>query len=355
MKAAVLKKPWTLRVEDVPEPVADETFALLDVKACGICGSDIRYYMGENPWALHTLGKVIPNPPNIIFGHEIAGVVKEVKRPEYEHLLGKRVFVISFKTCGQCEACRSGNYNLCKETMHLGHGAGWGEQDYFPGGMAELCPVWYTNMIELPEDVSCEEATLLDPISVAIHAVTLSGIKPGQKVLVLGSGPVGISIIQAVQAFGAGTSICTDVCEFPLKLIEKWGIAHTVDASKADVVSYVKREMGGADVVFDTVGTAQSQRQALDVLKKGGTLVNLVANETQSAYRLSDLSGERRILTSANNRYEDCLLALDLIQRGIIRAKDMVTHVLPLEDVQHGFDMMMDKKRNDVMKVVLRP
>jgi threonine dehydrogenase-like Zn-dependent dehydrogenase len=134
MSAAVLRRPQDLCLEQIPnfKPAPDQV--IVEVASCGICGSDLRYYHGENPWALHTLGMPIPNPPNIVLGHEFAGTVTDAA--DFPHLAGKHVAVMSFKTCGQCRQCRSGAENLCGQTMHLGHGAGWGERDYYPGGMA---------------------------------------------------------------------------------------------------------------------------------------------------------------------------------------------------------------------------
>lgn len=355
MKAAMLKSPRTICLEQVPIPSADNDFLVVEVKACGICGSDVRYYEGENPWALHTLGKNIPNPPNIILGHEFAGVVHEVKNKEYHHLLGKRVSILAFNSCGVCNFCRQNQYNLCKNTMHIGHGAGWGERDYYPGGMANYCEIWNTHVVELPDSVSYEEATLLDPISVAIHAITKSNIKPGASVLVLGCGAVGLSIAQAVRAYGAKCVICTDLSEFPLRLAKECGIDNVINANSEDVEKCVHDIAGKADVVFDTVGNELTQKQALHLLKESGCLVNLVANNNVSHYSLMDLAGEKTIVTSANNRYEDYLLGLSLIETGIINAKKMITHLLALDEIQKGFDILLDKQQNEVMKIVLIP
>lgn len=356
MKAAVLKAPRELRIEQIPKPASDDEFLVLEVKACGICGSDVRYYEGENPWALHTLGKFVPNPPNIVLGHEFAGIVHEVRNPEYADLLGKRVSVLAFDTCGVCDCCRAGLYHLCRDTRHLGHGAGWGNRGYFPGGMADYCEVWNHHVVELPDNVSFEEATLLDPISVAVHAVTLAGLSPGADVLVLGCGAVGMSIAQAVRAFGANRVAVTDVYELPLRVAMENGVTRAINAATAgDELEKLAAQLApaGFQAVFDTVGTAQSQRQALRLLKPNGTLVNLVANGTECRYALTDIASERRIVCSANNRYEDYLMGLALIENGTINAKAMITHRFPLAEVQRGFDLLLDKEHSAVMKVVL--
>ena len=143
MKAVVLRQPRQLDWADVPDPrLTAGHDVLIQVEACGICGSDLRYWEGDNPWALHTLGRHVPNPPNIILGHEYAGVVVKVNSPAYGHLLGRHVGVQSFRTCGKCDFCRSGSQNLCRNTIHMGHAQGWGQMDYYLGAYAEYCLGW---------------------------------------------------------------------------------------------------------------------------------------------------------------------------------------------------------------------
>jgi threonine dehydrogenase-like Zn-dependent dehydrogenase len=355
MQAAVLEKTKILTVREVPKPAADEDFLVVAVKSCGICGSDLRYFEGENPWALHTLGVSLPNPPNIILGHEFAGVVSEVVNPAFRQLLGRRVFIIAYSGCGRCVFCRSGLYNLCRDTRHLGHGAGWGKMAYYPGGMADYCQVWNTHAVELPDSVSFDEATLLDPISVAVHAIAQSRLTTGEDALVLGTGTVGFSIAQALRAFGVRKVIATDICEPPLRMARRCGVDYTVDASRQDVLRFVRETVGSVDAVFDTVGSRTSQAQGLGALRAGGRLVNLVANETEAAYRLADLAGEKQIIISANSRQEDYLLGLELVANGTIAARSMITHTFSLADVRQGFDILLTKKDQAVMKVVVHP
>jgi len=165
MKALVLKSPENIEVMEVPRPQLSSGQVLIKVSKCGVCGSDIRYFHGENPWAKQTLGREIPNPPNIILGHEFVGSVVQVSDSCDEHLLGQRVAVNTFVTCGRCDFCRNGQENLCDNTKHLGHGQGWGKMDFYPGAMAEYCPAFSFSgqAYELPEHVTDEQATFMVP------------------------------------------------------------------------------------------------------------------------------------------------------------------------------------------------
>ena len=356
MRAAVLEKPYVLSYKDIPKPVSDDEFMVMEVKACGICGSDLRYYKGENPWALHTLGKEIPNPPGLVLGHEFSGIIREVANPKYQNWIGKRAAVLAFKSCGVCDHCRSGNYHLCRHTVHIGHGAGWGEMKYDPGGMAEFCQVWNTNVCELPASISFEEAALLDPLSVAVHAIQLSGLEMGDDVLILGTGPIGLCIGQAVRAFGANQVFCTDVEEYSLKLARELGISDVIHMRKESPLHVLRRHgLDKVRIIFDTVGTSDSQKLALGLLKESGTLVELAVSPIDLEYKLLDIAGERRIISSANNRTEDFLAGIQLIERGVVQAEKMISHIFSLQDIQKGFDLMMEKENASVMKIVICP
>lgn len=357
MKAVVYKKPETLAVENVPKIGPDKDQVIVKVRACGICGSDLRYYYGENPWALHTLGSNTPADTNMILGHEFSGDVVEAGSKDSEELIGKRVVVIPYNTCGTCELCVTGRYNLCRNTKHIGHGAGWGHMDYYPGGMAEYCPVWSTHVYEIPETISYEAATLIDPLSVAIHAIKLSCIKPMDSVLVLGSGPVGLCIAQAVRAFGAGNVYCTDIIDSALRIAGEVGVDEALHSGKVDVLEKIisLTKSRGVDIIFDTAGSVESQSQALKMLAVSGILVNLVANESQVNYRLIDLSGERRIICSANSKYEDYLLGIKLLDNGIFKSRPLITHRFPIDEANQAFNVLLDREKNGAMKVVIEP
>jgi 2-desacetyl-2-hydroxyethyl bacteriochlorophyllide A dehydrogenase len=357
MKAAILEGPGKLTVRDIPMRVCKKDEVLVKVKACGICGSDLRYMKGENPWALHTLGRHQDNPSNMILGHEFAGEVVEVGDPANKKLIGKRVFVEPYNTCGMCEFCRTGRYNLCRDTKHIGHSAGWSDMDYFPGGMAEYCQVWATHVYELPENISYEEATVLDPLAVAIHAVDVSRFTPGSDVLVLGSGPVGLCIAQVVKAYGAPSVFCTDIYKEALTAASVLGADHPLDVRETDTTKYVtdKTKGRGVDFVFDTVGSPESQKEALRLLAASGTLVNLVANSNTVELQLLALSGERCIRGTSNNLYQDVLTGIKLMSAGLVKAKPMISHQFALADVNKGFDLLYRKEKTGAVKIVIIP
>jgi threonine dehydrogenase-like Zn-dependent dehydrogenase len=383
MRALVLKAPKTLAVMDVPEMKPGPGQVILRVSKCGICGSDIRYYCGENPWAKQTLGKEIPNPPNIILGHEFVGVVDEVCDRQDAELLGQRVGVNTFITCGRCSFCKSGRENLCPNTRHLGHGQGWGKMDFYPGGMAERCLAFSSQVYELPEHVTDEQATFLDPMIAALHAVEVGGPKVLDKVAICGAGPIGLLIAQFAKIYGAVQTFITDVADeniavaravgvdFPLKLSPgekgpgsplaefcEWEPHQTQRDAFGSPSHFRELVMdqtrgAGVDLVFDTVGTTQTIQESLGLLKKGGTLVLMATKEEDIRFPALLLSAERTIKTSSNALYTDFPRAIECLATGKIRVDPLITHRFALTQALEAFQTACNKSRTGAIKIVL--
>ncbi len=357
MKAAVLRGPKDIAVLDIPRWELPPDMVMLAVNACGVCGSDLRYYVGENPWALHTLGRAVPNPPNIVLGHEFAGEVVEVGSRADAGLLGKRVGALAYNTCGTCAYCRSGRENLCPDTVHIGHGAGWGRMPFFPGAMAELCPVWSRQCYELPENLSWEEAALLDPLQVAVHAVELSGLRPGATFAVFGLGPIGLCAIQVARAYGALLTVGTDIYAAPLEMAREVGASLALDARDQDPVRAIREASGGsgADVLIDTVGSPRSLRDGLSALARSGTLVNLAVHGGEYSFDGLALGSERSIRTSSNSLFSDYGKAIRLAASGAVNLSVMITHRYPLNEVPNAFALLLEKERHGAVKAIIQP
>jgi L-iditol 2-dehydrogenase len=370
MRALVLKAPKTLAVMDVPEMKPGPGQVILRVSKCGICGSDIRYYCGENPWAKQTLGKEIPNPPNIILGHEFVGVVDEVCDQRDTELLGKRVGVNTFITCGRCSFCKSGRENLCPNTRHLGHGQGWGKMEFYPGGMAERCLAFSSQVYELPQHVTDEQATFLDPMIAALHAVEVGRPKVLDKVAICGAGPIGLLIAQFAKVYGAIQTFITDVAEeniavaravgvdFPLKLSTGEKGPQTQHAALGSPNRFRELVMDrtggvGVDLVFDTVGTTQTIQEALGLLKKGGTLVLMATKEEDIRFPALLLSAERTIKTSSNALYTDFPRAIECLATGKIQVEPLITHRFALTQALEAFQTACNKSRTGAIKIIL--
>ncbi|MGM0493523.1 MAG: zinc-dependent alcohol dehydrogenase [Armatimonadota bacterium] len=353
MLAAVLEAPGRLRVREVPAATAEPGEVLCEVAACGICGSDLRYLAGENPWAKHTLGYEMPNPPDMILGHEVSGVV----RLDGDDV---RAGLLAFRTCGECRQCRRGESQLCRRTEHLGHGAGWEGREFNPGGMAECMPVWRENVYELPESISFDQATFLDGLGVAIHAVRRASVGEGDRVAVLGAGPIGLLIAQAARVWGAECVAATDVYDAALDCALELGLGASIDgrnAEPSDVMTELSGACGGdgLSVIFDSTGALEVQQAAIDALAPGGLMMLMAGAAEGLGLGPASLAGERTITTSSNNLPEDFARGLELLASGQIVVDPMITHRFPLTDAVEAFEVAQNKQETGAIKVIIHP
>lgn len=350
MKAVVLRKPKDLVLTDIPRPKLTEAYhALIRVEACGICGSDLRYWAGENPWSLHTLGRHLDNPPNMVMGHEFAGVVTQVNSSRFENLLGKRVGVQAFRSCGACNLCQSGHENLCKNTVHIGHAQGWGPMEFYPGAYAEYCIGFADLLHPIPDHVAAEEAAMRDILGVAVHAAGRAHIGPDATILCIGGGPAGLSIAQVARNRGAHHIFISDPSPVARRVIAQFPDFVCINPKTEPVHDAI--DAGTCSAVFDTVGTAETLSESLSLLAETGTYVNLAVHDTQLTLNSTVLGSERIITTSSNALYRDEQEAHNLISSGAVNMRSMITHRFPMDEFQEAFDLLL-RDPKEAYKVV---
>ena len=345
--SVVLQSPGHLSVKDIPVPIVPGDSVLVRMRACGICGSDIRYLHGENPWSQHTLGRNLPSPPNMVLGHEVSGVA-DFGNEE------RRVAILAYKSCGLCAECVSGNEHLCEDMMHFGHSAGWESMEYYPGGMTETFSIWRDAAVVIPENVGFDEAVFLDGLAVALHALETGGMVPGKGVCVLGLGPVGMLAALASRSLGAATVIGCDIDQTATRLAAESGIDHVSEGDAHELM----RALGGSarkriDIVIDTVGSEDTISCGLKILSKRGVHVLLAVHSEKVPFSPLLLNGERRLVTSANNRYKDFPAAIELLTSGKVRVDQLITHRFQLNAAMEAFSVMENKGHEGAFKVVL--
>ena len=357
MKAIVLTKPKTLQLQDIPEPkMTDTNHVVVKVEACGICGSDIRYWAGENPWALHTLGKHLDNPPNMVMGHEFAGTVVKVNSKENQKWLGQRVGVQSYRVCGKCKFCTTGRENLCRDMIHIGHAQGWGKMDFYPGAYAEYCLGWADLLHPIPDHVSFPEAAMADILCVAVHVVGRANIYDGAAVLCIGGGPAGLSIAQVAKTQGAGEIFISDPSPVARGVISHFADFHIIETETIDVTEFIREKIGSQKcaAVFDSVGSEETLKLGLSLLEEAGTYVNLAVHNTPIGLNALALGSERTITTSSNAFYSDLKKAFKLLNSHQIDVNPWITHKFPLEGFDEAFDLLTQSPKA-AYKVVFEP
>jgi len=343
MKALLLTDAKTLNLVDTDAPSLEADTVLIRVAACGVCGSDVHGYDGST-------GRRIPP---LVMGHEAAGTVAEVGTEVTQYKVGDRVTFDSTVYCGDCQFCQRGEINLCDNRQVLGVSCG----DYRRhGAFAEFVAVPERIVYKLPDDLPFEHAALIEAVSVAVHAVARAKIANGDSTVVVGTGMIGLLVVQALRAAGASQVIAIDLSPEKLELAAKLGATHTVQAESNDPPAQIRELTAGhgADAAFEVVGTTPTVSLAVESVRKGGA-VALVGNirPTVEAPLQSIVTRELTLYGScaSQGEYPRCI---ELMASGEIDVRPLISACVPLADGPAWFDRLYAGEAG-LMKVVLQP
>jgi L-iditol 2-dehydrogenase len=343
MKALLLTAYRRLELVDMPEPEIGPDDLLVPVQACGICGSDIHGYDGST-------GRRIPP---LVMGHEAAGVVAKAGANAIDFKAGDRVTFDSTIYCGKCYYCRRGEVNLCDSRQVLGVSPG----DYRGhGAFAEYVSVPQHITYRLPDSLSFQHAAMIEAVSVAVHAVGLTPVRLGDTAVVVGSGMIGLLVIQALRLAGCGQIMAVDLDDRRLQSAAALGADFVWNAAQCDVPAAVlERTAGrGADLAFEVVGATKTLHTALASLRKGGvlTLVGNLAPQVELPLQ-SVVTRQIRMIGSCASagEYPACI---HLMARGAIRVESLISATAPLSEGPSWFERLYNREAN-LMKVILEP
>jgi len=286
-------------------------------------------------------------------GHEASGVIEKIGSSVKSLVPGDRVAFDSMISCGKCQFCRRGHMNLCDNRQVLGVSCGEYRRN---GAFAEYVAVPQHIIFKLPNSLSFEHAAMIEPVSVAVHAVSITPVRLGDTALVVGTGMIGLLTIQAARLAGCSRIIAMDLEDYKLDVAKQHGADEVVNPRKTDVVEYVLEATGGrgVDVSFEAVGATDPIRTAIASTKKGGT-VTLIGNirpEIELPLQ-SIVTREIRLQGScaSNGEYPECIA---LMAKGLIDVSPMMTAKAPLAEGASWFDRLYAHEPN-VMKIVLEP
>lgn len=343
MKALVLQEYNRLVYEDVSPPAIGSDDVLIRVETCGICGSDVHGLDGST-------GR---RRPPVIMGHEAAGTIVELGRDVNDWAVGDRVTFDSTIYCGRCWYCKQGLVNLCDDRRVLGVSC---EEYRRDGAFAEFISVPQRILYRLPEEMSFQQAAMVEALSVAMHAMGRIPVAPNGTAVVLGAGMIGLLIVQVLHANGYESILVTDIDKHRLSLAEEFGATATVNPNQDDIVEEAKKSTNGrgADIAFDAVGIESTLTTAVDSLRKGGSLV-LVGNLNPSI-NLPLQKVVTRQLTLAGScascgEYPTCL---EWIAKRKVNVDALISAIVPLSDGQVWFERLA-KGNDKLMKVILTP
>ena len=339
MKVAMYYNNSDVRIEEMPVPSIGDNELLVKVKASGICGSDVMEWYR------------IKKAPRIL-GHEITGDIVEIGKNVKKYRIGDRVFVSHHVPCNTCRFCLNNQHTLC-HTLH--------STNFHPGGFAEYLRVPEINVdrgvFVLPKEMSYDEGVFIEPLACVVRGLKTAEMKPGQTVLVLGSGISGLLQIKLAKAWKAGKILATDVEEHRLKAAKKFG-ADAVIHAKDDVPEQVKKHNDGklADLVILCTGAPSAVKQALKSVDSGGTILFFAPTEPgiEIPFPLFDLWNKQiKMVSTYAGSPEDINIAIDLIKSKKVNVVDMISHKLPLSEAAKGFQLVA--KAQESIKVILEP
>jgi L-iditol 2-dehydrogenase len=343
MKALVLKEYKRFTYEEVPTPSPAPEEVLVSVKACGICGSDVHGMDGST-------GR---RRPPIIMGHEAAGVISSVGDAVRQWAPGDRVTFDSTIYCGRCAYCQRGEINLCDHRRVLGVSC----EDYRQhGAFAEFVAVPERILYRVPEKLSLEHAALVEPFSIALHAVRRGPPSLNDTVVVIGAGMIGLALVQALRHTGCSHLIVVDVADDRLNVARNCGATQVINSATQKAPEAISQLTNGrgADFSFEAVGLTATVDLAVRCLRKGGTatLVGNVAPKIEFPLQLA-VTRELNIHGSCASRgeYPACL---DMLARGALQAEPLISAQAALAEGAGWFDRLY-KKEPGLLKVVLQP
>jgi L-iditol 2-dehydrogenase len=338
MKAAVYYSQKDIRIEEMPIPEIGEDEVLVEMKACGICGSDLM------EWYLKARAP-------LVLGHEPTGIIAKKGSRVKGFDVGDRVFVHHHVACLKCYYCLHGDYTLCEQFHNT---------NIKPGGFAEYFKVPAPNLkidtLKIPDTLAFDEATLIEPVGCCLKALKECNIQKGDFLAIIGAGATGIIHTALSKVYGAAKTIVSDLIDYRLKMAEKFGADVVVNPKNDDLNEVVKAETDdrGVDIAVITAPSLEAYKAGLGVCRKGGKLCVFAPTQPSEYLQISPKElffSEIQIIPSYSTSHLETRTALELITSGKLRVKDLITHRFRLVDIAEAFKTALESKES--LKVIV--
>lgn len=340
MKAAVWTDYGKIEIQEVPIPEISGNEVLIKVMAAGVCITDLHVYTGQ-----FIYGK----PPHIL-GHEIAGEVVKVGENVVDYKSGDRVIVETSIGCGNCHDCRSGNRHLCKDMTEIG---------FTPnnGGYAQYMKAPASNLFFIPDNITYEEAGIIESVVCPAGALMRWGVKFGETVVVYGVGPAGLAFIQTAKALGAGKVIAVARNRERLERAKHFGADIIINSCTESVQECILKETNGlgANLVCEAAGAPETILESFEIASRGGCIIlyGIPADSDRFEFPATKIITKQLEIYGAIGNPLVWEPLLKMVSTGKINLKDMVTHSYPLDNINDAFTLLNDKKRKPIKVVVL--
>jgi L-iditol 2-dehydrogenase len=336
MRQAIMTSPGVIEFNEAPEPVPGKGEVLIRIQRIGVCGSDVHVWHGKHPYTSYP----------VVQGHEYSAVVEAVGEGVQDIKIGSKVTATPQEVCGKCQPCKRGDYHICDELKVQGFQA--------PGVAQDLFVTTADKIVPLPDSFSYEQGALVEPVSVAVHAVNRAGSVKDKNVVVLGGGPIGNLVAQTAQAQGANV-IITDLSDFRLAIAEKCKLLNTSNPNIESLAAASQRVFGneGYDIAFECVGVESTMTEAVESIQKGGIII-VVGVFAEKAHIDLGLVPDRelRLVGTLMYQYDDYLKAVQLIKNGKIHTEPLFTKHFPFSEYSDAYKYI-DQQGDKTMKVFI--
>ena len=342
MKTAVMLGTGRMGFEERDIPKAKDNEVLVRLEYVGICGSDLHYY------ETGAIGDYVVKPP-FVLGHEPGGTVVEVGRAVKHLKVGDRVALEPGKTCGHCEFCKTGRYNLCPDVVFFATPPVDGVFQEYVAHEADLC-------FKLPDNVSTMEGALIEPLAVGFHAAMQGGARAGQTAVVMGAGCIGLVTMMALKAMGVSKVYVADIMEKRLQKAQELGADGIINGARTDTVEEVMKLTGGkgCDLAVETAGTQITTAQTIHMTKKGAVIVLVGYSKSGEMTLPMSLALDKELTFRTVSRYRHIYpMAIEAVAAGKINLKGIVTDIFELDEAQKAMDYSVHNKA-DIVKAVIR-
>lgn len=342
MKVAVMNGIGKMGFEERAIPTAKDDEVLVQLDYVGVCGSDLHYY------ETGAIGDYVVEPP-FVLGHEPGGVVVAVGKNVKHLKIGDRVALEPGKTCGQCEFCKTGRYNLCPDVVFFATPPVDGVFQEYVAHEANLC-------FKLPENVSTLEGALIEPLAVGFHAAMQGEAHAGQVAVVTGAGCIGLVTMMALKAVGVSKVYVIDIMQKRLDKALELGADGIINSKDTDAVAEIMKLTNGkgCDLAIETAGTEITTRQCIDMVKKGTNIVLVGYSKTGEMTLPMSLVLDKELTFKTVFRYRHIYpMAIDAVASGKVNLKGIVTNIFDLDDIQKAMDYSVNNKA-DIVKSVIK-
>lgn len=337
MLQAVMTAPGQIEFHQVEKPSPRPGEVLIRMRRIGVCGSDIHVFHGKHPYTSYP----------VVQGHEVSGEVAELGEGVSGFQPGDLVTFTPQVTCGECYPCRHGMYHICDHLKVMGFQTGGAAQEFFP--------VAAEKVLKLPRGISADQAAMIEPASVAVHALGRAGDVAGKQVLVLGAGTIGNLVGQVAKALGARKVLITDISDYKLEKARLAGLEAAINTQKEDLGAALLREFGPdrADLILECVGVQDTITQAVALARKGTTIVVVGVFGEKPLVDLG-LVQDRELSLVGTLMYQrsDYEKAIDLVSRGLLHLDVLITHHFPFLRYLDAYNAI-EAARGNIMKVMI--